>query len=496
MLGLVAMVQAAPPPKKNGRSSQPAAAAVSAEDLQALKDAVAAQQQQIEAQQQQIEQLRQELGQKDANWRDAQQRATEAQGRLSAIESKNNQGDEDVANLKSDLADVKTTLTNTAVTTQDEQKRVSGVEGVLSRFRLNGDVRVRYENFLQSYDGCAAPNCNPRHRERLRVRAGFEGKLSEDFYGGAYFATGSLEDPVSTNQTLTGFFGRKPIGWDRGWVTYQPRSHKWLQLTGGKFAYTWARTPLTFDADLNPEGFSQKFSFDVPNRVLKNVTFTGLQLLLNESSTGADSFAAGGQVSTRLQLGNRVMLSPAVTLLNWRNTDAIAAAVANKTLAGNVMTNASTPDKKQFLSRFLYNDYILDAAVKTPWSRFPMRLLLDYVTNLNAASSRRHGYWVETAFGQTKEKGDIQFGYTWARIEQDAVISAFNESDLRAPTNVLQHRLNFQYQVARNTTLSYTSWFGRTLDRTLQNAQTPTGLGKSAQDPLLTRMQLDVIYKF
>src|SRR5581483_11525811 len=157
MLGLVAMVQAAPPPKKNGRSSQPAAAAVSAEDLQALKDAVA-------AQQQQIEQLRQELGQKDANWRDAQQRATEAQGRLSAIESKNNQGDEDVANLKSDLADVKTTLTNTAVTTQDEQKRVSGVEGVLSRFRLNGDVRVRYENFLQSYDGCAAPNCNPRHR--------------------------------------------------------------------------------------------------------------------------------------------------------------------------------------------------------------------------------------------------------------------------------------------------------------------------------------------
>src|SRR5581483_7448532 len=92
MLSLVAVAaQATPPPKKNGRSSQRPAAAVSAEDLQALKDALAAQQQQIEAQQRQIDQLRQELGQKDANWRDAQQRATEAQGRLSAIESQNKQ---------------------------------------------------------------------------------------------------------------------------------------------------------------------------------------------------------------------------------------------------------------------------------------------------------------------------------------------------------------------------------------------------------------------
>src|SRR5581483_7500067 len=239
MLSLVAVAaQATPPPKKNGRSSQRPAAAVSAEDLQALKDALAAQQQQIEAQQRQIDQLRQELGQKDANWRDAQQRATEAQGRLSAIESQNKQqlqeqvrsaqqavaesaNEAKQSQVQADLADVKTTLTNTAVTTQEEQKRVSALEALLGRFRLNGDARVRYENFFQ---GSVAAD---RHRARVRLRLGIDGKLSEDFLGGIYIASGDLADPISTNQTLTGFFNRKQVGFDRGWITYKPQAYKW-----------------------------------------------------------------------------------------------------------------------------------------------------------------------------------------------------------------------------------------------------------------------------
>ena len=47
------------------------------------------------------------------------------------------------------MADVKTTLTNTAVGTQEEQKRMSALEGLVGRFRFNGDVRVRGETFFQ-----------------------------------------------------------------------------------------------------------------------------------------------------------------------------------------------------------------------------------------------------------------------------------------------------------------------------------------------------------
>ncbi len=488
ILLLSASMSAQTSTQKPAKYSEPAPA-VTAAEVQALRDALA-------EQQRQIQQLREELARRDETWRQAQQAASDAQTRVTAIESKNDKDGQAVAALKSDVDDIKGNMLNNAVLAQDEQKRVSGAEGVLNRFRLNGDIRVRYENFFQSFTGCATPNCNPRHRERIRLRAGLEGNLSEDFSGGVYFATGSLTDPVSTNETMGSFFERKAVGWDRGWITYKPRDHKWLELTGGKFAYTWTRTAMTLDPDLNPEGFSQKLSFDLPNAHFKNVTFTGMQMIMSEVSKGADAFAAGGQVSTRVNVGP-VILSPAFTLLNWRNTDSILSAISAKTLTGkDYYTNATSADGKHFLSRYLYADAMVDAAIRTPWSRFPARLVLDYVNNLNAVGNASHGYWVETSLGRTKERGDFQFGYTFARVEQDAVLAAFNESDLRAPTNVVQSRVQFQYQAMRNATLGYTLWLGRTLNRNLQNAAVPTGLSRSLTDPLLTRMQVDLIYKF
>ncbi len=79
-----------------------------------------------------------------------------------------------------------------------------------------------------------------------------DGQLNEDFIGGFALATGSIGDPTSTNETLTNVFDRKTIALDRGFITYNPVAHNWLSLTGGKFAYTWQRTSVTFDPDLEP----------------------------------------------------------------------------------------------------------------------------------------------------------------------------------------------------------------------------------------------------
>ena len=139
-----------------------------------------------------------------------------------------------VTKLSSDMDDVKTTLTNTAVNTQEEQKKFSSLEGLVGRFRFSGDVRVRGEGFYQD-----APGFQDRNRGRIRVRFGVEGKMGDDFVGGFYIASGALGDPTSTNTTLTNFFEKKTIGIDRGYITYNPRAFKPLSITGGKFAYTW-----------------------------------------------------------------------------------------------------------------------------------------------------------------------------------------------------------------------------------------------------------------
>src|SRR5947209_15299390 len=295
VVGLVTtlVAQTAPTKARSRRTSRSAKPAITAADVQALRDALA-------AQQQQIEQLRQQLQQSSQAWQQSQQQAqqqlqqaqaaaTEAQQKAAAVEVVSTQDKDTVTKRNNDLADVKTTLTNTAVNTQEEQKRMSALEGLVGRFRFGGDVRVRGENFFQNQ-----PGFFDRNRARIRVRFGIDGKLNEDFVGGIYLATGSLGDPTTTNETLTNFFDRKTVALDKAWITYNPVAHKWISLTGGKFAYTWQRTSATFDPDLNPEGFNQKLSFDTHVPFVKNVTLQGMELLFNEVTSGPDSYAVGG----------------------------------------------------------------------------------------------------------------------------------------------------------------------------------------------------------
>src|SRR5690349_2165929 len=297
-----------PTRKTAGRSPKSAkSSTITVDEAKELREALAAQQQQIQQLQQQMQQretaFQQAQQQAQQQLQQAQSAASDAQSKVAALESTTTSQKSSVDQLTSNVADLKTSVTNAAVSTQEEQKRVSAIEGLLGRFRFNGDVRVRGESFFQNYSACQ--NCLDRNRARIRVRFGFDGKLNEDFIAGVAVATGSLGDPTTTNETLTNFFDRKTFQLDRGYITYNPVGHKWLSLTGGKFPYTWQRTSVTFDPDLNPEGFSEKLSWDLKTSVLKNLSVQGMQLLWSENNSAsflraADSFAVGGQISGKI----------------------------------------------------------------------------------------------------------------------------------------------------------------------------------------------------
>jgi hypothetical protein len=584
------LAQTAAPAKKTARKS---AASASASDVQALKDAVAAQQQLLQSLQQQLQQTNQQLQQTSQQFQEtqqqlqkAQQAATDAQMTAAGLQASVAQKDA-VDKLNAQYADIQTTLTNNAVSAQDEQKRMSALESTLGRFRWTGDVRVRGEDFFQSYSGCTA--CADRNRARVRVRFGFEGKLNDDFIAGVAIATGSLGDPTTTNETFTNFFDRKTIGLDKGYITYNPVAHKWLSLTAGKFAYQWQRTQVTGDPDTNPEGFSERFSKDFTSvPIVKNLNLNFMQLFYNEASGtgglfhGHDSFAVGGQVGGKLELTKFWTMTPSFLVLNWRYPDAIlnASAFAVQATTGggvfningtpttlsfqlpgegpgcqtpasaitdtkknvapcafspNGMTNATftaADGSLRFLSGFTYADLILNNTFKTGWSRLPVNLLVEYENNLAASDhpfdfsvkgqiadpgavtrkdlgSQSHVYYADVSLGQQKNRGDIQVGYAFLRHEQDATIASFNESDQRAPSNILQHRIYGLWRIRQNTTAAFTFWHGRTLDPYLQNAvlapnmkvsDTPgVGIlvpGSGQNEPWLNRFQFDLIYTF
>jgi hypothetical protein len=587
--------QTATKPKTRKAPAKPAEPAVTAADVQALKDALAAQQQQIQQLQQALTQRDQAVQSAQQQAQQAQTAAADAQQKATSVEANAGSQKDSYSKLDSDLTDVKTTIQNQLLTAQDEQKRVSALESAFGRFRLVGDVRVRGESFFQ--EGVA-----DRNRARIRVRFGFDGKLNEDFFGGIALATGSLGDPTTTNESLTNNFDRKTVALDRGYITYNPIAHKWLSITGGKFAPNWQKTSVTLDPDLNVEGFSEKISYDIHHSpVVQNLTLQGIQLFYNEvSGTGGlyhghDSFAVGGQASAKL--GFKIWTAtPSFSILNWRYPDAIlnssafAVAANNAGLNGNPtttptvsnvgpipvpgegpgcsnpsvrgagtgfptvpinvpssngcvfapngMTNATwvdltnpTAPRWHFLSNFLYADFILNNTFKTPSARFPINLILEYENNLNASEhpfttdarsgcvsdggtpsvitcttsqpavntslgKQSHAYLVDFSVGQQKNKNDIQVGYAWLRQEQDSVIASFNESDQRAPTNILQHRIYALWKIRANTVAAFTWWHGRTLNSNLLNSTLATGVTAGQVEPYLNRLQFDWIYTF
>ena len=117
-----------------------------------------------------------------------------------------------------------------------------------------------------------------RVRERVRARFNAVADLGSQFRAGISLASGDINDPTSTNQTLTGFYARKTIALDQAFVEYKPKRAKFLDLIGGKFRYPWFNTELTWDKDLNPEGVAETFAFDVHTPVLKRFAVVAFQL--------------------------------------------------------------------------------------------------------------------------------------------------------------------------------------------------------------------------
>ena len=101
--------------------------------------------------------------------------------------------------------------------------------------------------------------------------------------------------------------------------------------------------------------------------------------------------------------------------------------------------------------------------------RWPVTLLLDFVTNtrvrdvvtagpggadLVLANKENHGFWGEVQVGSTRAKGDMQLGYTFMRIEKDAVLTPFNMSDITQQSDMRGHRLVFSYAADPRVTFS------------------------------------------
>jgi len=295
----------------------------------------------------------------------------------------------------------------------------------LGPISFSGDIRLRGEPFF----GGPANESQDRARARVRVRFNALATLGSQFRAGFTLASGDVNDPTSTNQTLTGFYTRKAVALDQAFVEFTPDGFKNLTLVGGKFRYPWFNTELTWDKDLNPEGVAETLGFKLNTPILKRIAFVGFQLPFAEvagtSSTDqriAQQITYGGQVQTAWQLGPRITLSAFSGYYDYRGTDSIALALARAnsknpqtpltgllplgsgnpvqdstytTTATTIITVAGTAyptgvtsvTSAQFASKFGLFDNLAKIDIKTGNARLPISFVGDYVQNTEACSN-------------------------------------------------------------------------------------------------------------
>ena len=523
-------------PASNPNPPQPA---VTAADIQALKDALAAQQQQIQA-------LQAQLRGKD----DVSSPTPSAVPAVTAVAAAHPavspQQESSPAGSASLPQTASAQITQNAGSSDERIRNLERQIKGIGPISFSGDIRLRAEPIF------GGPTDQSLDRSRARVRARFNAlaDLGSQFRAGITLASGDVNDPTSTNNTLTGFYTRKAVALDQAFVEFRPKDFKPLTLVGGKFRYPWYNTELTWDKDLNPEGAAETFAFNLDSPVLKRLAFIGFQLPFAEvagtSSTDkriTQQITYGGQIQAAFQLAPRVTLSAYSGFYDFRGADAVAIALAHASaknpqtpLTGLLPLNSSSPvpnstytttattvitvagtayptgvttvANAQFASKFALFDNIARLDFDTGHARLPISILGDYVQNTEACgnlanilpaatstatttykqtlnapckSNQRRGYWAEGRVGRLQDKGDFQIGYTRIYLEREAVLGNFNYSEIRQGTNVTEHRVDMFYQLDRSVQLGFTALVGRPL---------------ASSEPWLTRLQFDTVYIF
>jgi hypothetical protein len=271
-----------------------------------------------------------------------------------------------------------------------------------------------------------------RNRERIRARVGVQFALPPDVDLFVGLATGSDGDPVSTNQTLTAAFSKKPVWLDLAFADYHPSQVAGLHVLLGRMKNPFVapgKTELIWDHDLNPEGaaitWSRNFNGIEPF-VATDVSF------IDEREKTKDALLLGAQAGLRgTFLGGALWFTAGGSYFDYTNTKGATAYYDAAKGFGNSVADADADDKTNPVT--YANDYNLVegfAEIGGKILGFPVTGFADVVKNLDPDKDSL-GWLAGAVLGKAKDPYSFELRYNYRVVEKDAVLGAFTDSDFR-----------------------------------------------------------------
>jgi len=374
---------------------------------------------------------------------------------------------------------------------------VNAVPAWVERLKWEGDLRVRQQSDLFA-DGNAAPALfevsgvdldntdEDRHRWRLRARLGLLAKVSDQVSAGFRITTGHTGDPVSTNQTLGDSFNKLNLVLDRAFVKAEPWD--WLSVSAGRIPNPFFSTDLVWDDDLNFDGVAATFKPWTDRRRATQAFFTVGAFPLQEVESSAankakDKWLYALQAGLDWRSGAHSRGRLGLAYYDYRNVKGVRNPVLGSRLydgtapefrqKGNSVFNIDNDGNPNTNLWALAADYrLVNFTAMADLAHFdPVHVILsaDVAKNIGydksaVADRMGAGYEAKTLGWQARltlgrpslqAPGDWQAFLGYRRLERDAVLDAFTDSDFRlGGTDAKGYFLGASYSLDHHTWLS------------------------------------------
>jgi hypothetical protein len=379
---------------------------------------------------------------------------------------------------------------------------------------LSGDLRLRHDTQWRTEAKLGASDTEyHRNRERFRLRLGLKAKTTETTEVGVRLASGSGEQNT-TNQSFDGHARGKGIVIDRAYATW--KATPFLKVSGGKHANPLFTSSLVWDPDVNPEGLSETFTFDLDGGA--KLYFNLGQWFIEEINIKDDNsdptmlvYQAGGVVKPM----EGVSLEAGTAYYDFLNLDVLAgseSALGDDTEfvgynQGHSQQMVFDADGK-LLNEFKCWEVGGKLSIKEALPE-PVTVFGSYITNLDAdiarltsmgvdtggsdpadlgrygSDDREVGWMVGASVGNKKKKGDWYAKYFYQELEDYAFPAVFVDSDFHGGgTNNKGHYVQGSYFLADRVYAAATGFFTERQDERKD--------GKKNEK----RIQLDVIFNF
>ncbi|KFE53349.1 hypothetical protein IV01_20325 [Pseudomonas syringae] len=335
----------------------------------------------------------------------------------------------DQAAQKQALADVQ----NTKSATQSEfEKKIAWA----AKTQFKGDVRVRQETI--NIDG--QTNSQDKDRQRIRARLGAYTEINPQVSTGIRIATGGSSDARSTNQDLDGYFVKKDLWLDLGYIDYAPTAVKNLHVIGGKMNQPWVSMgDVIWDGDINPEGLASTYSIPLGGKselfgsagyyTLKdNIDGEGTQFRHDLSMTA-------GQLGAKFAPTDNLKVTVGGSVYAFDNDKDSAA----------LRVNGNTTNQFRLYEGF--------GQLDISGLGLPLALYGQYVVN-NDSTDDQDTAWL--AGVKTKVFG-FGLDYNYRDTQRNAVVGAFTDSDFaNGTTGSRGHKIKVGYEIDKNFSVGAT----------------------------------------